>query len=80
MALSLEREPSLEISEWGALGKAHAAGGDQRRAEASRLLPALLSRLGRAGRMPPMTARACAVREPRLPLPCVLKVAQPSWL
>ena len=27
-----------------------------------------------------MTARACAVREPGLHLPCGLKVAQPSWL
>ena len=47
MALSLEREPSLEVSEWGALGKAHAAGGDQRRAGVSPVsCPAIQARQG----------------------------------
>ena len=60
----LGRYSPRPISEWGALARANAAGGAH----------------SRARRMPPMTARACVVRDPGLPLPCVLKVAPPSWL
>ena len=49
------------------LGTAHEAGGTR---QAGRLRSQGSSRL----------PRACVVREPRLQLPCVLKVAQPSWM
>ena len=48
MALSLERYPPLEISEWGAFGQAHAAGGDKRgKGVSPASCAAILARQGR---------------------------------